>query len=120
MSGDDRRPVPAGIGGLTRRDHYREAALTRVIADNYRGMSSAASARGRRRHLRSARRHERALVAQRRRPQSVLSALALGLVVVLAALVATRASFTLAIIAAALLLVDVRVLRRRRRLLRRT
>jgi hypothetical protein len=120
MRSDERRRASTGIGALTRKDRYREAALTRRIDDAYRSLSVTSSARARRRSLRAARRHERALHAQRRRPQSLLTALAVTLLGLLGAIVVTRASLTLALIAAALLVVDVRVLRWRRNALRRT
>ena len=118
IRGDTRR-VSTSIGALTRRDRFREAKLSAKIDDAYREMSTTASVRKRRRHLRLARRHERALAAHRRRPQSVLTGLALTLLAVLVAVIATRASLTVAAIVAALLFIDVRVLRRRRRTLRR-
>ena len=118
MSGHVTRRAPSGIGALTNKDHYREAALKRKIDNAYRNMSTTPSARRRRRQLRTAHRHERALIAQRRRPQSALTALAVGLFGVLVAIVFTATSSTVAAIVAALLFVDVHVLRRRRRLLR--
>ncbi|MDP9333372.1 MAG: hypothetical protein M3Q30_08710 [Actinomycetota bacterium] len=120
MRSDDRRRASTSIGALTRKDCYREAALTRKIDDAYRSLSVTSSARGRRRKIRAARRHERALVAQRRRPQSLLTALALSLLGLLAAIIVTRASVTLALIVAALLVLDLRVLRWRRNAIRRT
>ena len=119
MTTEQRRRAATSIGALTRKDRYREAALTRKIDDAYQSLSVTSSARARRRNLRAARRHERALAAQRRRPQSLLTALALALFALLAAVVVTRASLTLALISAALLFVDLRVLRWRRKALRR-
>lgn len=119
LSDADPHRAGSGIGALTRKDRYREAAIARKIDDAYRGFSTTPSARARRRHLRAARRHERALVAQRRRPQSVLTALAIALLVILAVIVFNRVSLALALVVAALLVIDVRVLRRRRRRLRR-
>ncbi len=119
IGGEQSPRAASGIGALTRKDHYREAALAQKIEDAYRGFSTTPSARARRRHLRAARRHERALVAQRRRPQSVLTALAIALLVILAVIAVNRISLTLALVVAALLVIDVRVLRRRRRRLRR-
>jgi len=119
MRGDERRRASTSIGALTRKDRYREAALAQKINDAYRNLSTTSSARGRRRHLRAARRHERALAAQRRRPQSALSGFALALAGLLVAIAVSRASFTLAAVVAALLVIDLRVLRRRRRRLRR-
>jgi hypothetical protein len=119
MRSDERRRASTGIGALTRKDRYREAALSGKIDDAYRSLSVTSSARARRRRLRAARRHERALAAQRRRPQSLLTALGLTLFGLLVALIVTRASLTLALIVAALLVVDLRVLRWRRSALRR-
>jgi hypothetical protein len=120
MRSVERRRASTSIGALTRKDRYREAALAQKIDDAYRSLSVTSSARARRRRLRAARRHERALVAQRRRPQSLLTLFALTLVGLLAAIIATRASLTLALVVAALLVVDIRVLRWRRRALRRS
>jgi hypothetical protein len=120
MRGYERRRAATGIGALTRRDRYREAALTQKIDDAYRSLAVTSSTRARHRHLRAARRHERALVAQRRRPQSLLSALALALLGLLVVVAVNRAPITLALIVAALLVVDLRVLRWRRRTLRRS
>jgi hypothetical protein len=117
MSGHESRRA-TGIGALTRRDHYREKALARKIDDAYRSMSTTSSARQRRRQLRSAHRHERALVAQRRRPQSALTGLAVALGGALVASVATGAPSTATLIVAALLFIDLRVIRRRKRRLR--
>lgn len=119
MRGDKRRPAPTSIGALTRKDHRREAALVRKIEHAYSNFSTSTSGRVRRRNLRAARRNERALVAQRRRPRSVLLALALASAIALAALVASRASLTLSLVVAALLAVDLFILRHRRRVLRR-
>jgi hypothetical protein len=109
-----------GIGALTRKDRHREAALVQKIDDAYRGLAVTSSTRARRRHLRAARRHERALVAQRRRPQSLLAALALVLLGLLVVIAVNRAPITPALIVAALLVVDLRVLRWRRHTLRRS
>jgi hypothetical protein len=119
MRGDQARRDSTSIGALTRRDRFREATLNARIDGAYRDMSTTGSARKRRRHLRVARRNERALVAQQRRPQSVLHGLAIALLAVLVAMIATRTSLTVMAIVAALLFIDVRVLRRRRRTLRR-
>jgi Flp pilus assembly protein TadB len=119
MRGDRRRPAPTSVGALTRRDRHREAALVNKLDASHRNFSTSTSGRTRRRNHRSVRRTERALNAQRRRPQSVLSALAFVLVVLIAATVMLRASSTLALILAAVLAVDVGVLRRRRRIVRR-
>ncbi len=118
LSREESHRAGSGIGALTRKDRYREAALAQKIDDSYRGFSTTPSARARRRHLRAARRDERALVAQRRRPQSVLAALAIALLVILVVIAVNRVSLTLALVVAALLVIDVRVLRRRRRRLR--
>ena len=80
----------------------------------YGGMAKTTSKRKRQRHLRTARRHERALDAQRRRPQSLLSALAFVLGVVFAAVVVTRSSFAIAMAVGVVLAADIVVLRRRR------
>jgi Flp pilus assembly protein TadB len=119
MTGGNRRPAPTSIGALTRKDRHREAALAQKIDDAYRNFSKTSSVRARHRYLRAARRNERALVAQHRRPQSALIALAVALAVLLGAIVVTGASFTVAVVLAAVLAVDVRVLRHRRRTLRR-
>jgi len=119
MRSNQKRRTSTSIGAVTRKDRYREAALTRKIDEAYRSLSVTSSSRGRRRTIRAARRHERALIAQHRRPQSLLAALALGLLGLLAAIIATRASVTLALIVAALFVVDLRVLRRRRNAIRR-
>ena len=119
MRSVERHRAWTSIGALTRKDRYREAALAQKIDDAYRSLSVTSSGRARRRRLRAARRHERALVAQRRRPQSLLIAFALTLLGLLAAIIFTRASVTLAVIVAALFFVDLRVLRWRRNALRR-
>jgi len=119
MTGPDARRASSHIGALTNKDHYREAALQKKINDSYRSMSSIASPRQRRRQLRVARRHERALIAQRQRPQSALTGCALVLIGLLVVVAWTGASSQLLMIAGALLLVDLIVLRRRRRVLRR-
>jgi len=118
MRGHEPRRAPSGIGALTRKDRYREAALAEKIDAAYRGWSSSPSGRRRSRHLRAARRHERALAAQRKRPQSLLRVIAFLLAVFVTVLVVTRASLTVALVAAGLLVVDLRVLRRRKRLVR--
>ena len=120
MRGYEGRRAATGIGALTRKDRYREAALTQKIDDAYRSLAVTSSSHARHRQLRAARRHERALVAQRRRPQSLLRALALALLGLLVVVAVNRAPFTLALIVAALLVVDLRVLRWRRRTLRRS
>jgi hypothetical protein len=120
MRGDQRRRASTSVGALTRKDRYREAALSRKIEDAYRNFSTTSSVRVRRRHLRAARRNERALVAQRRRPQSALTGLAVALIGLLAMSAVTRASFTVAVIVATLLVIDLHVLRRRRRMLQRS
>jgi hypothetical protein len=120
MRSDERRRASTSIGALTRKDCYREAALNQKIDEAYRSLSVTSSAHARRRRLRAARRHERALFAQRRRPQSLLTAMALTLLGLLGVIVVTRASVTLALIIAALLVVDLRVLRWRRSALRRS
>jgi Flp pilus assembly protein TadB len=119
MSGHDTRRASSHIGGLTSKDHYREKALKRKIDETYRSMSSTSSARLRRRQLRIARGHERALEAQRKRPQSALTAFAVVLVGLFAVVVVVGAPSTLMLIVAALLLIDLAVVRRRRRILRR-
>ena len=119
MPGPDARGAPSHIGALTNKDHYREAALQKKINDSYRSMASISSARQRRRQLRVARRHERALVAQRQRPQSALTGLALVLFGLLAVVALTGASSQLLMIVGGLLLLDLLVLRHRRRVLRR-
>jgi hypothetical protein len=120
MTANNRRRASSSIGALTRRDRRREAALVQNIDVAYRNFSTTKSGRVRRRSLRAVRRNERALVAQRRRPQSALTGLALALTVTLAALVALRAPLTLALVVGAVLVVDVRVLRHRKRTLRRS
>jgi len=124
MRGDaDRRARRRGgtsIGALTRRDRYREATLNRKIDDAYGSLNFTSSRRRRRRAIRVARRHERALAAQRRRPQSALFALGLALTAVLVVLVVNGAPSTLTIAAAVLVFADWSVLRRRRRRLRRS
>jgi len=89
------------------------------IDASYRNFSTKTSGRARRRNLRSARRTERALIAQRRRPQSALTALAFVLILLIAAVAMLHASLTLVLIFAAVLAADVGVLRRRRRIVRR-
>jgi len=113
------RRSTSGIGALTRRDRAREATINHRIRDSYRSLSTTTSSRVRRRHVRNARRHERALLAQRLRPQSMLVALvpALGALAVLLFLVG--APLTAVLVVAAVLAIDVRVLQRRRRKLRR-
>jgi Flp pilus assembly protein TadB len=120
MSGHESRRGGTGIGALTRRDHYREKTLRRKIDLAYRTMSTTSSARQRRRHLRSAHRHERALIAQRRRPQSALTGLATVLVGIFVAIVWSGAGSTAMLIVGALLLIDLQVIRRRKRRLRVT
>ena len=90
------------MGALTRRDRYREATLNQKIEDAYGSLNITSSRRRRRRAVRVARRHERALAAQRRRPQSMLFALGLALAAGLVVLVVNGASSTLTIIAAVL------------------
>jgi Flp pilus assembly protein TadB len=119
MRGDKRRPAPTSIGALTRSDRHREAALVQKIDQAYSNFSTSTRGRVRRRNLRAARRNERALVAQRRRPRSVLVALAFAFAVSLAALVALRATLTLSLVVAALFVIDLTILRHRRRVLRR-
>ena len=119
MRGEQTRRTTSGIGALTRRDRAREAAIIYKIRDSYRGVTTTTSSRARRRHVRDARRHERALLAHRRRPQSVLVGLVPGLGALLAVLVFVGAPLTAAAIVAALLAVDVLALRSRRRRLRR-
>jgi Flp pilus assembly protein TadB len=109
------RRTPSTIGALTRKDRRRESALVKKIDVAYGGMAKATSKHKRQRHLRAAHRHERALDAQRRRPQSLLSALAFVLGVVFAVVVVTRSSFAIAIAVGVVLAVDIAVLRRRRR-----
>ena len=120
MRGDKRRPAPTGVGALTRKDRHREAALIDKIDRAYSNFSTSASGRVRRRNYWAARRNERALVAQRRRPRSVLIAIAFALAGALAAIVASRASLTLSLVVAAVLFVDLLILRHRRRVLRRS
>jgi hypothetical protein len=119
MTGSDARRASSHIGALTSKDHYREAALQKKINDLYRNMSSTSSPRQRRRHLRAAHRHERALLAQRQRPQSAITASVLVLIGLLALVALTGTSSQLALILGALLVVDLIVLRHRRRVLRR-
>ena len=119
MRGDRRSRASTSVGALTRRDRHREAALIQKIDASYRDFSTSTSGRTHRRNLRSARRTERALIAQRRRPRSVLTALAFVLVVLIAMIAMLHASMTLAVIFAAVLVADVGVLRRRRRTVRR-
>ena len=114
----ERHAAPATIGALTRRDRRRESVLVRKVDTAYRDMAAASSRRRRRHHLREARRHERALSAHRRRPQSLLVGLALVLALLLGATVLTHASLTFGAAVAAVLAVDVGVLRWRRRALR--
>ncbi len=122
MRGDARhRPGRRGgtsVGALTRRDRYREATLNRKIDDAYGSLNFTSSRRRRRRAIRVARRHERALAAHRRRPQSVLFGLGLVLAALLVVLVVGSAPSTPTIITGALLFADWSVIRRRRRLLR--
>ena len=120
MSGQLARRPASHIGALTSKDHYREAVIQKKINDAYKSMSSTSSPRLRRRQLRIAHRHERALHAQRHRPHSALFGTALvlgGLFVVVAV---TELSSTLVLILAVLFVVDVLALRRRRRVLRRS
>jgi Flp pilus assembly protein TadB len=119
MTGPDARRASSHIGALTNKDHYREAALQRKINDSYRSMSSISSPRRRRRQLRIAHRHERALVAQRQRPHSALFGGAIVLFGLLALVAVTAVSSTLLMILGALLLADLVALRHRRRVLRR-
>jgi Flp pilus assembly protein TadB len=119
MTGSDARRASSHIGALTNKDHYREAALQKKINDSYRNMSSISSARQRRRQLRVAHRHERALLAQRQRPHSAIVAFAFVLFGMLGVVALTGASSQIALILGALLLVDLIVLRHRRRVLRR-
>ena len=119
MRGDRRRRESTSIGALTRRDRHREAALIHKIDAAYGNFTTTSSGRAQRRSLRSAHRTERALIAQRRRPRSVLTGLAVALTVLIVAVAMLHASLTLAAILAAVLLVDVGVLRRRRRTVRR-
>jgi VIT1/CCC1 family predicted Fe2+/Mn2+ transporter len=119
MRGEASRRTTSGIGALTRRDRAREAAINHKIRDSYRSLSTTTSTRVRRKHVRTARRHERALLAHRRRPQSVLVGLVPTLGALLVVLVFLHAPFTAPAIVAVLLAVDVRVVQRRRRKLRR-
>jgi VIT1/CCC1 family predicted Fe2+/Mn2+ transporter len=119
MRGEQTRRSTSGIGALTRRDRAREAAISNKIRDSYRDLSTTTSARVRRRHVRVARRHERALLAQRRRPQSLLVGLVSALGALLVVLVVVHAPLRALAIVAALLVVDARVVQRRRRKLRR-
>jgi hypothetical protein len=119
MRGEQSRRTTSGIGALTRRDRAREAAITNKIRDSYRSLATTTSTRTRRKHIRDARRHERTLLAHRRRPQSVLVALVPFLAALFVVLVVVRAPVTAAAVVVALLALDVRVLRTRRRKLRR-
>ena len=119
MRGEQVRRTTSGIGALTRRDRAREAAISNKIHDSYRSLAATTSARVRRKHVRVARRHERALLAQRRRPQSVLVALVPALGALLVVLVLVHAPLAASAIVAVLLAVDARVVHRRRRKLRR-
>jgi Flp pilus assembly protein TadB len=120
MSGQVARRASSHIGALTSKDHYREAVIQKKINDAYKSMSSTSSPRLRRRQLRSARRHERALHAQRHRPQSALYGTALVLVGLLVVVAVTELSSTLLLILAVLFVADVLTLRHRRRVLRRS
>jgi cobalamin synthase len=115
MRGEQTRRTTSGIGALTRRDRTREAAITNKIRDSYRSLATTTSVRARRRHVRVARRHERALLAQRRRPQSVLVALLCALSALLVVLVRVHAPLRALAIVVALLAFDAGVVRRRRR-----
>ena len=119
MSGHDTRRASNHIGALTSKDHYREKALQKKINDAYRSMSSMSSPRKRRRQLRIAHRHERALAAQRRRPQSALDAFAFVLVGLLGVIVVVGSPVSFVLIVAALLFGDLLVVGRRRRIFRR-
>jgi hypothetical protein len=115
MRGEQVRRTTTGIGALTRRDRAREAAITFKIRDSYRSLAATTSSRGRRRHIRDARRHERTLLAHRRRPQSLLVGLVPVLGALLVVLVLVHAPLSVPTIVAAVLAVDVLALRRRRR-----
>jgi VIT1/CCC1 family predicted Fe2+/Mn2+ transporter len=119
MRGEPVRRTTSGIGALTRRDRAREAAIAFKIRDSYRSLATTTSSRGRRRHIRDARRHERTLLAHRRRPQSLLVGLVPALGVLLVILVLVHAPMSVPAIVAAVLALDVLALRRRRRMFRR-
>jgi hypothetical protein len=119
MRGDQSRRTTSGIGALTRGDRAREAAISNRIRDSYRSIPTTTSPRARRKHVRDARRHERVLLAYRRRPQSVLVGLVPALGAVLVVLAVVHAPFSVLVIVAAALALDVRVVRSRRRKLRR-
>jgi Flp pilus assembly protein TadB len=118
MRSNERRRKTPGVGALTRKDRYREVALARKAGAAHRSVLRTSSTRKKQRHLRTARKHERALDAQRRRPQSIIIAFAFCLVALLVFTVSTHTSWTTIVVLGALLVVDVRVLRRRRRQLR--
>jgi hypothetical protein len=119
MRGEPTRRTTSGIGALTRRDRAREAAITYKVRDSYRNLATTTSSRVRRRHIRDARRHERTLLAYRRRPQSLLVGLVPALGALVVVLVLVHAPLTVPVVVAALLAGDVLALRRRRRKLRR-
>jgi Flp pilus assembly protein TadB len=119
MRGEQSRRTSSGIGALTRRDRAREAAITHSIRDSYRSLATTTSARTRRRYVRDARRHERTLLAHRRRPQSVLVGLVPALGAAFVLLLIAHAPLTVLVVVAAVLALDVRVVRSRRRRLRR-
>ena len=119
MRGEQSRRTTSGVGALTRRDRAREAAITYKIRDSYRSLATTTSTRARRKHVRDARRHERTLLAHRRRPQSVLVGLVPALAAVLVVLIVVHAPLTALAVVAAVLAFDVRVVRSRRRKLRR-
>jgi Flp pilus assembly protein TadB len=119
MRGDGLRRASRGVGALTRKDRYREAALARKAGEAHRSVLRTSSTRKKRQYLRAARKHERALDAQRRRPQSIFIAFAVCLVALLVLNVSMQTSWTLTLVLGGLLVADLRVLRRRRRRLRK-
>jgi hypothetical protein len=119
MRGEQSRRTTSGIGALTRGDRAREAAITNRIRDSYRSLATTTSTGRRRKHVRDARRHERTLLAYRRRPQSVLVGLVPALVALFVVFLFVHAQLTVLAIVGALLALDVHVVRSRRRKLRR-
>src|SRR5262245_62948513 len=103
MRGEASRRTTSGIGALTRRDRAREAAINHKIRDSYRSLAATTSSRARRKHVRDARRHERALLAHRRRPQSVLVGLVPALGALFVVLVIAHAPLTALVVVGLLL-----------------
>jgi len=107
-----------GVGAITKRDRHREAALERKLNEAQLRASDPSFARGKRRHLRETRRYQRALAVQRKRPQSVLNAVAFCLGALLLLVIYFSTSWTVALTLLGLLLIDLRAIRRRRRKMR--